>query len=52
MDCILYDRTCINCGECDDVCDINPEKICDSCGKCLESDSEYLAIKITEIKTE
>ncbi len=49
MDCVLYDRICINCGECD-RCDLNPEKTCDSCGKCLESNSEYKAIKITEIK--
>ena len=49
MDCVLYDRKCINCGECD-RCDLNPDKICDSCGKCLETGSEYRAIKITEIK--
>ena len=34
----------------DDTCDIDPSKICDSCGKCLESESDYRAIKITEIK--
>ena len=49
MDCVLYDRKCINCGECD-ICDLDPTKKCDSCGKCLETGSEYRAIKITEIK--
>lgn len=51
MNCVLEDKICINCGECD-KCDLDPNKICDSCGKCLESESEYKAIKITEIKTE
>ena len=51
MNCVLEDKICINCGECD-KCDLDPNKICDSCGKCLESESEYRAIKITEIKTE
>ena len=56
MKCILYERDCINCGECDefeyldDTCDLNPNKICDNCCKCLEDDNEYRAIKITEIK--
>lgn len=49
MECLLYDRECINCGECD-MCDIDPTKYCDNCGKCIESESEYRAIKITEIK--
>ena len=30
MDCVLYDRECINCGECD-MCDLNPKKKCDNC---------------------
>ena len=34
-ECVLYDRICIGCGECD-RCDLNPEKICDNCGKCLD----------------
>ncbi len=28
--CVLYDRVCIGCGECD-RCDLDPEKICDNC---------------------
>jgi hypothetical protein len=50
MKCELYDRECIDCGECDDICDLDPTKTCDSCGKCLETEMEYRAIKITEIK--
>lgn len=34
-ECVLYDRICIGCGECD-RCDLDPEKICDNCGKCLD----------------
>lgn len=34
-ECVLYDRECIGCGECD-VCDLDPNKICDNCGKCLD----------------
>ena len=29
-ECVLYDRECIGCGECD-RCDLDPEKICDNC---------------------
>lgn len=48
--CVLYDRDCIDCGECL-RCDLNPLKICDNCGKCIEdSENDYKAIKITEIK--
>ena len=38
--CVLYDRQCINCGECD-ICDLDPKKICDNCGKCIESGNDY-----------
>ena len=34
-DCVLYERECIDCGECD-VCDLDENKICDNCGKCLD----------------
>lgn len=33
--CVLYERECIGCLECE-TCDLNPDKICDNCGKCLE----------------
>ena len=48
-ECVLYDRVCINCGECL-KCDLDPGKICDNCGKCLESDGkEYNEIAIDGI---
>ena len=45
--CVLYDRDCIGCGECE-FCDLDPLKICDNCGKCLQTD-DYAAIKIDGI---
>ncbi|MCQ2387709.1 MAG: hypothetical protein MJ066_04615 [Clostridia bacterium] len=33
----------------DDTCDLDPNKICDSCGKCIECDKNYKIIKITKI---
>ena len=50
--CKLYDRECIDCGECDEYCDLDPSKKCDSCGKCLEPDKNYKIIKITKIITD
>lgn len=39
--------------ECDDdLCDLEPQKICDNCGKCIECDKNYKIIKITGIKAE
>lgn len=49
--CILYDRICNNCGECN-ICDLDKNKICDNCGKCIEDDKNYKIIKITKILTE
>lgn len=46
--CVLYDRVCTGCGECD-VCDLDENKICDSCGKCIMGDREYNEIKIDKI---
>ena len=48
--CVLYERECIECGECN-LCDLDPSKVCDNCGKCigLGSDLEYRAIKIDGI---
>ncbi|MGN0817970.1 MAG: hypothetical protein ACI4L9_03275 [Candidatus Coproplasma sp.] len=34
-ECVLYDRLCTECGECD-MCNLDPEKICDNCGECLD----------------
>lgn len=47
--CVLEEKECIHCGECD-RCDLNPEKICDSCGKCIRMpEAEYYEIQIDEI---
>lgn len=50
-DCVLYDRECIHCGECN-YCDLDPEKICDNCKKCLNMDDDYLAVRIDGVLTE
>lgn len=50
-ECLLYDRECIDCGECD-RCDLDPEKICDNCMKCVNGDDAYRSIKIDAIITE
>ena len=47
-ECVLYERECVDCGECM-RCDLNPLKICDNCGKCIENESEYNAVKIDKI---
>ena len=44
-ECVLYDRDCINCGECD-ICDLDPKKKCDNCGACLEMDDEYSTVDV------
>ena len=51
--CVLYDRECIECGECT-MCDLDPTKVCDNCGKCIGLDHtdkspEYRAIKVDGI---
>jgi len=47
--CILENKECINCGECN-RCDLDKNKICDNCGKCLNMpDGEYYEIIIDEI---
>jgi hypothetical protein len=46
-ECVLYDRKCTRCLECD-MCDLDPNKICDNCGKCIEMD-DVASIKIDKI---
>ena len=45
--CVLYDRECIGCMECE-MCDLDPDKVCDNCGKCLDI-REFATIKIDGI---
>ena len=48
-ECVLYERECINCGECD-LCDLDKSKRCDNCGKCIDSDDrDYREIIIDDI---
>lgn len=47
-DCVLYDRKCIECGECE-ICDLDKTKKCTNCGKCIETDAESRAIKIDDV---
>lgn len=39
--CVLYDRECVDCGECM-FCDLEPTKICDNCGKCIDFKDDYV----------
>ena len=47
-ECVLYGGQCTNCGECD-ICDLDPLKICDNCGKCIEF-KDVCSIKIDSIE--
>ncbi len=51
--CVLYDRECINCLECE-TCDLDPDKVCDNCGKCIHMDDVFsIAIDgVRELPTE
>jgi len=48
MECVLYDRECIECGECQ-KCDLDENKICDNCCKCIDSEFDFNAITIDAI---
>ncbi len=45
--CVLYERECIGCLECE-TCDLDPNKVCNNCGKCIEID-DVASIKIDKI---
>ena len=45
--CVLYERECIGCLECE-ICDLDKNKICDNCGKCLNIQDDAI-IKIDKI---
>jgi hypothetical protein len=50
-ECVLYDRLCIGCGECD-VCDLDKNKKCDNCGKCIEEIEDYRTLNVDEFLKE
>jgi len=47
-ECVLMDRECIDCGQCD-ICDLDDSKICDDCCKCIDTDSDFKGIYIDNI---
>ena len=47
QNCILYERECVGCLECE-TCDLDKNKICDNCGKCLNIQDDAI-IKIDKI---
>ncbi len=50
--CILdEERNCMECGRCD-YCDLDPEKICDNCCKCIEKNADYSSVMIERIVPE
>lgn len=49
QECVLYDRECIGCMECQ-MCDLDPRKICNNCGQCIDFD-DVASIKIDKVYT-
>jgi hypothetical protein len=45
--CELYNRKCIDCGDCE-VCDLDSSKKCDNCGKCIEEIEDYRTLNLEE----
>lgn len=47
-ECILEPgKPCAECGRCN-LCDLDEDKICDNCCRCL-GEADYAAVEITEI---
>jgi len=46
--CVLYDRACIECGECN-MCDLEPGKICNNCMRCVDTGADYNEVIIKDI---
>ena len=44
-ECVLFERECTDCGECD-KCDLDRTKNCDDCGKCIDTSEEYLVVDV------
>ncbi|MBE5802954.1 MAG: hypothetical protein E7316_00400 [Clostridiales bacterium] len=49
--CVLEEKECIGCGECD-RCDLDPDKLCDNCMKCVNTGAEYRAIMVDDFALE
>ena len=48
--CLLVDdKICNGCGECD-RCDLDPEKLCDNCMKCMGDAVDFRTITISGIR--
>lgn len=47
--CVLYNRECIDCGECD-RCDLDPDKICNNCMRCVNGDQTYRSILVDKVE--
>jgi hypothetical protein len=47
-ECVLMDRECTDCGQCD-ICDLDDSKICDDCCKCIDTDTDFKGIYIDNI---
>lgn len=47
-ECVLMDRECMDCGQCD-ICDLDDSKICDDCCKCIDTDTDFKGIYIDNI---
>ncbi len=46
-ECILFERSCIDCGECS-ICDLDRNKKCNNCEKCLEQVEDYITVNLEE----
>jgi hypothetical protein len=47
-ECLLESgKTCVDCGECA-ICDLDQNKICDNCCRCL-GDADYNGVEVAEI---
>ena len=46
-----WNGCCNGCGECD-RCDLDPNKICDNCMKCMGDEVDFRAITISGIRLE
>ena len=47
-ECVLMDRECNDCGECD-ICDLDRSKICNDCCNCIDNDADFKGVYIDNI---